>query len=62
MHVAELSIDDANQMAEYLQVMSAHLDNHLLKLAFVRASGNPNAPWTEIMRWHQAQQEKGQTK
>lgn len=46
----------ASQVAEANEVLFAHTQNLLLKLEFIRSGGNKNAPWAEIVRWKQKQE------
>lgn len=44
---------------ENAQVAFAHLENAMLYAEWLRARGNPNAPWAEIVRWKNQQENKG---
>lgn len=44
------------------QVAKARMENALLLMEWIRASGNPEAPWPEIVRWANNRNEKEQPK
>ncbi len=52
--VTEALTDSLLKVVEDQQVLSARVENALLKLEFIRGGGNPEAPWAEIIRWHQS--------
>jgi hypothetical protein len=56
--VSERVFDLLLAMAEDDQVRAARRDNAILFLEFTRAGGNPKAPWAEIVRWKQSQEQK----
>lgn len=49
---AEAVTDIAIEVVTDLQVARARLENMLLKIDWIRFGGNPEAPWPEIVAWH----------
>jgi hypothetical protein len=34
------------------KVLGAHLDNWAMKMAHIRHGGDPEAPWKDVVQWH----------
>lgn len=49
---AEAVTGIAVQLATDIQVQQARLDNLLLRVDWIRAGGNPEANWNDVVRWH----------
>lgn len=48
---SEALTDIALQVITDGQVMSARLENLVLRAEYIRYGGNPDAPWSEIVNW-----------
>lgn len=55
--VSERATSIALQAVEDAQVIFARQQNMLLLLEWVRNGGNPEAPWTEVVKWKNAQEQ-----
>lgn len=55
MDVAEVALFEVGKYVKAQQVADAQLENFMLKLEWMRARGNPDAPWAEIVRWKNKQ-------
>ena len=57
-NASEAMTDTALQLATDVQVLQARLDNLLLRAEWIRAGGNPPAPWAEVVRWKNGKADK----